>query len=131
MQDIWTSLLRRERRSFLLVFFALAPALFALPSRAQAVTPAPDGGYPNQNTAEGDGALNSLTTGYGNTATGFQALYSLTTSSANTATGWWARATANANRSFDCDCPKSVRPSRPQPTCTAVGRQPLKAAGLA
>jgi len=33
------------------------------------VTPAPDGSYPNENTAEGSGALFSLTSGFGNTAT--------------------------------------------------------------
>ena len=51
-------------------------ALFALPQMAPAVTPAPDGGYPNGNAAEGDGALQSLTTGPGNTAIGLEALFS-------------------------------------------------------
>ena len=37
---------------------------------AQAVTPAPDGGYPNFNTAEGQNALQDLTTGAANTALG-------------------------------------------------------------
>ena len=37
--------------------------MFALSPTARAVTPAPDGGYPNNNTAEGDNALFSLTTG--------------------------------------------------------------------
>jgi hypothetical protein len=45
---------------------------------ARAVSPAPDGGYPNNNTAEGSGALFSLTTGTDNTAIGFAALYSNT-----------------------------------------------------
>jgi hypothetical protein len=45
-----------------------------LPS-AQAVFPAPDGGYTGANTAEGTSALFSLTTGTGDTALGFQALY--------------------------------------------------------
>ncbi len=53
---------------FALAFFALSPA-------ALAVTPAPDGGYPNANTAEGDDALFNLTTGDDNTASGYQALY--------------------------------------------------------
>src|SRR6476469_8178048 len=54
---------------------------------AQAVTPAPDGGYPNQNTAEGDDALFSLTTGSNNTAVGWFALRENTDGSNNTAVG--------------------------------------------
>src|SRR5438552_4988762 len=69
---------------------ALALACFALSPTAVAVTPAPDGGYANQNTAEGDDALFSLTTGPSNTAVGFQALYSDTTGGNNTATGYAA-----------------------------------------
>jgi len=42
----------------------------AIPT-AQAVVPAPDGGYPGGNTAEGQNALLSLTTGGYNTAIGF------------------------------------------------------------
>jgi hypothetical protein len=38
---------------------------------AQAVSPAPDGGYPGGNTAEGQNALLSPTTGQYNTAVGF------------------------------------------------------------
>jgi hypothetical protein len=41
---------------------------------AQAVSPPPDGGYPDDNTAEGTDALFKLTSGIGNTAIGFQAL---------------------------------------------------------
>src|SRR2546423_6329309 len=65
----------------------LALAWFALLSMAQAVTPPPDGGYPNDNTAEGTNALFSNTTGSENTATGFEALLSNTTGDSNTATG--------------------------------------------
>jgi hypothetical protein len=72
-------------RGFLLITLFLTS--FALSPTARAVTPAPDGGYPNQNTAEGDDALFSLTTGLDNTAIGFNALYSLTTGSEATATG--------------------------------------------
>ena len=53
-------------------------ACFALSPTALAVVPAPDGGYPNQNTAEGTNALFSLTFGTNNTAVGYQALYSNT-----------------------------------------------------
>src|SRR5438477_380078 len=77
------------RRGFTVVLLALALALFA-PSRtaqAQLPSPSPDGGYPNGNTAEGDGALSSVTTGFSNTANGFSALFSNTTGIDNTANG--------------------------------------------
>ncbi|MGC1322362.1 MAG: hypothetical protein WA849_09285, partial [Candidatus Udaeobacter sp.] len=54
-------------------------ACFALSPIAQAVSPAPDGGYPGGNTAEGQNALLSLTTGGFNTAVGFFSLHSDTT----------------------------------------------------
>ena len=69
------------KRLLLLIF---AAAFFP---RAQAVVPAPDGGYPGGNTAEGDIALFSLTTGDFNTAEGFAALFFNTTGFQNTATG--------------------------------------------
>jgi hypothetical protein len=55
--------------------------------KAHAVSPAPDGGYPNGNTAEGQAALLSLSGGGYNTAVGFLALRSDTTNSFNTAVG--------------------------------------------
>ena len=61
--------------------------LIALSLTAQAVVPAPDGGYPRQNTAEGTGALLSLTTGGFNTAVGYLSLQGNTTGSYNTANG--------------------------------------------
>src|SRR6266403_1270338 len=72
-------------RGFLLIPLVLA--WFALSPTARAVLPAPDGGYPNNNTAEGFNALFSLTTGYGNTANGIIALSSNTTGFENTANG--------------------------------------------
>jgi Chaperone of endosialidase len=62
-------------------------ACFGFSPTAQAVSPPPDGGYPNFNTAEGDGALFGLTTGAGNTALGYQALFNNAAGAANTATG--------------------------------------------
>src|SRR5258708_28049755 len=73
------------RLGFLLIAPAIALTWFALSPAARAVTPAPDGGYPNNNTAEGDNALFSLTSGVDNTAIGFQALFSNTTRNHNTA----------------------------------------------
>jgi Chaperone of endosialidase len=60
---------------------------FALVPKAQAVVPAPDGGYPGGNTAEGQSALFSLTTGTFNTAVGLFSLRSNTEGNFNTATG--------------------------------------------
>src|SRR4029078_6002568 len=57
-----------------------------LPS-ARAVDPPPDGGYPNQNTAEGEDALLSLTSGFFNTAVGYHALLDDRSGSLNTALG--------------------------------------------
>jgi uncharacterized coiled-coil protein SlyX len=70
-----------------LLLFALALAYIAVSPAARAVTPAPDGGYANENTAEGTNALFSVTSGDHNTATGFESLFSNTTGVANTATG--------------------------------------------
>ena len=71
-----------------LFLIPLALAWFALSPTAQAqLSPAPDGGYPNDTTAEGTDALFSLTTGPDNTAIGFDALFSNTTGDSNTATG--------------------------------------------
>jgi hypothetical protein len=54
---------------------------------ARAVSPPPDGGYPNFNTAEGQSALFSLTTGSANTAVGWFSLSTNAAGSFNTATG--------------------------------------------
>jgi hypothetical protein len=77
------------RRGFLLTPLVVALAWFALSPtpNAFAVDPPPDGGYANANTAEGDSALASLTSGTNNTAIGFEALFSNTTGNDNTATG--------------------------------------------
>jgi Chaperone of endosialidase len=66
--------------SILIVCLGLLPKL-------QAVVPAPDGGYPGGNTAEGHTALLSLTTGGFNTAVGFLSLGSNTVGSFNTGVG--------------------------------------------
>jgi hypothetical protein len=72
------------------VLIPLVLACFVLSPTTQAVVPAPDGGYPNGNTAEGEDALFSLTTGENNTAVGFQALYNNTVGVDNTANGFGA-----------------------------------------
>lgn len=66
---------------------ALALFGFGLLPRAQAVVPAPDGGYPNFTTAEGTNALQNLTTGAANTGVGWYSLFSDITASFNTGVG--------------------------------------------
>jgi uncharacterized coiled-coil protein SlyX len=70
---------------------------FGFLPKTQAVVPPPDGGYPNFNTAEGQNALFSLTTGSANTAVGWYSLYSSTIASFNTGIGGGALALNNAD----------------------------------
>ena len=69
--------------------FLVAVVCFGFLPKMQAVIPAPDGGYPNANTAEGKDALLNLTSGIGNTALGQKALVANTTGSRNVGTGTW------------------------------------------
>ena len=75
----------KQTTSVFVVAFALA--CFGLSTAVQAVSPAPDGGYPNFTTAEGDKALFSLSTGAGNTGLGWHSLFLDATGSFNTAVG--------------------------------------------
>ncbi|HEX9281283.1 MAG TPA: tail fiber domain-containing protein [Candidatus Udaeobacter sp.] len=70
-----------------LIHILIGIVCIGLLPRAEAVVPPPDGGYPGFNTAEGQNALFSLTTGQANTAVGWFSLFSNTTNSFNTATG--------------------------------------------
>jgi Chaperone of endosialidase len=76
-----------KNQNILLTTIIFALGSFTLPQRTQAVVPAPDGGYPRFNTAEGQNALFSLTTGQWNTALGAFTLRSDTDGSYNTAVG--------------------------------------------
>ena len=75
------------RRGLLLISLILAFAWLAFLPTARAVTPAPDGGYANEITAEGEDALFSLTTGIDSTAVGYHALHDNQTGAQNTAVG--------------------------------------------
>ncbi len=66
---------------------SLFGALVLAATAVRALVPPPDGGYPNENTAEGDSALFNVTTGFDDTALGFDALVSDTTGFNNTAIG--------------------------------------------
>jgi len=61
--------------------------LGCLAPQTQAVVPPPDGAYPNFTTAEGQSALQSLTSGAGNTALGAYSMFGTTTGSFNTGVG--------------------------------------------
>ena len=74
-------------KNITLTTMLLALGLLALASRTQAVVPAPDGGYPGGNTAEGTNALLSRTTGLYNTAIGVSSLLSITDGNFCTAVG--------------------------------------------
>ncbi len=70
-----------------LIHILIGIVCIGLLPKAQAVSPAPDGDYPGGNTAEGQNALFSLTTGGYNTATGWFSLKTVCTGSLNTAFG--------------------------------------------
>jgi uncharacterized coiled-coil protein SlyX len=68
-----------KNRNIVFTTLLLALACFGLSSpKAFGVVPAPDGGYPGGNTAEGQNALLSLTTGTYNTGIGIFSVLSLT-----------------------------------------------------
>ena len=69
------------------LFITLALLCFGLLPRAQAVVPPPDGGYPGGNTAEGQDALLSLSSGGFNTAVGYFSLRADTSGGFNTGVG--------------------------------------------
>jgi Chaperone of endosialidase len=91
----------RSSSRLALLLIPLVFVCFALSPMAQAGGPPPDGGYPGQNTAEGDNALFNLspTDGGFNTAIGWSSLFANTTGSFNTGVG---AGTLSANTSDNC-----------------------------
>src|SRR6516165_8792128 len=86
-----------KNRNTMLMSILPVLACFALLPGAWALSPAPDGCYPNFTTAEGCNALSLVTTGAGNTALGWEALASDTTGSFNTAVGGGALSLNNGD----------------------------------
>src|SRR5256714_10368909 len=78
------------RTAILPFLIAFMLSCFGLSAKVLAVVPAPDGGYPGHNPAEGTNAFFSLTSGIDNTALGFEALFRNTTGDFNTAEGFGA-----------------------------------------
>src|SRR5262245_49024803 len=88
--------MKNRSTKYIRLFFALGYSVFF--SEMEAVLPPPDGGYPGGNTAEGQSALFSLTTGTFNTAVGFFSLRNNTEGQFNTATGAGALLANTADR---------------------------------
>ena len=76
-----------QNRNNIIATILFAFGFLVLLPKAQAVSPAPDGGYPGGNTAEGTNALLSRSTGTYNTAIGIYSLLSLTDGKFCTAVG--------------------------------------------
>jgi len=85
---LYFTLMKKRIQLFLVTLLIVC---LGLSHNAQAVTPAPDGGYPGGNTAEGDKALLSLSQdGTYNTAVGYLSLRGNTNGNFNTAIGAFA-----------------------------------------
>src|SRR5262245_50741177 len=77
----------RDKTKLVSFLIASVVACCGVLPKKQAVVPPTEGGYPGFNTAEGQNALFSLTTGVGNAAIGWYSLFSNTDGSFNTALG--------------------------------------------
>ena len=80
-------LLIQRETTILPLLIGLALTCIEVTPHAQAVNPPPEGGYPGNNTAVGDNALQNLTTGINNTALGYRTLHDNTVGLSNTAVG--------------------------------------------
>jgi hypothetical protein len=90
------SSMKNQKITFTLTIIALT-CFGVLAPKAFGVSPAPDGCYSNFTTAEGCGALNSLTTGPGNTGLGWRSLFLNSTGGFNTGIGVAALALNNGD----------------------------------
>ncbi len=106
------------------IIFGPILAALAFLEGAQAVSPAPDGCYPNFTTAEGCNALKFLTSGVGNTGLGAFALYQGSDGGSNTGVGAAALAlnTADSNTAVGAT---ALLLNTTGSTNTAVGRNAL------
>ena len=77
---------QQNRKSLALIIATFLAWVGLLPN-TEAIVPAPDGGYPGGNTAEGQNALFSLTTGTYNTAVGLFSVWSNQEGQFNTGVG--------------------------------------------
>jgi hypothetical protein len=85
------------KTSMLSVLTTFTFLCFAPEPKVQAVSPVPDGCYPQFTTAEGCNALNLLTTGVANTGVGWRSLFANTGGNYNTGLGAGALVLNNAD----------------------------------
>jgi len=113
--------MKKTAESILLI---LSLVCIGLLPNVQAVSPSPDGGYLGGNTAEGQDALLSLTSGLYNTAAGLYSLRALTGGSFNTAIGAGALLlnTANENTAIGAGALLNNTTGAPN---TAIGESAL------
>ena len=113
--------MKKTAESILLI---LSLVCIGLLPNVQAVSPPPDGGYLGGNTAEGQDALLSLTSGLYNTAAGLYSLRALTGGSFNTAIGAGALLlnTANENTAIGAGALLNNTTGAPN---TAIGESAL------
>ncbi len=106
------------------ILLILSLVCIGLLPNVQAVSPPPDGGYLGGNTAEGQDALLSLTSGLYNTAAGLYSLRALTGGSFNTAIGAGALLlnTANENTAIGAGALLNNTTGAPN---TAIGESAL------
>ena len=105
------------KTTVLSILMILSLTYVGLLPKAEAVSPPPDGGYPGGNTAEGQSALLSLTSGNYNTAAGFLSLLSTTTNSFNTGIG---AGTLLSNTAGSLNTPQGIPPGS-ENTATGAG----------
>ena len=87
--------MKKQNKAFKALLLVIGSLAF-LP-QMQALTPPPDGCYPNFTTAEGCNALSHLTGGAGNTGLGWYALFGTSTGNFNTGVGAGALVTNNSD----------------------------------
>lgn len=87
--------MKEQNKTFKGILLALG--CFAFFPQMQALTPPPDGCYPNFTTAEGCNALSHLTSGAGNTGLGWYALFGTSTGNFNTGVGAGTLVTNNGD----------------------------------
>ena len=113
------------KKAIRLFLVALGLTSLGLSPSMRAVSPAPDGCYPNYTTAEGCNALAGLGAGVGNTGLGWYALFSDSTGSFNTGVGGGALVDNTTGSSNTAVGAAALLLNTTGSECTAVGTDAL------